>query len=165
MSVAKQLSFAVMVAVSISAPARGQELLRLASERTVSGTIEMSVGKETPIVFVSIDLPDDKNKYDGNIEAFYVLELEPGVPKPQPLKALGTLVYKQHDSLIVEAGGKRLQFSRLVAKTSSSNAGAMRIVDLVESRRGPMADRTTGHAEMAGHYLPMSHGPFVKKPK
>jgi hypothetical protein len=159
-------SFWLVCAVSllVQSSAQGQELLRLVKERTVSGAIEMSVSKDTPILFISIDLPNEKGSFDGNLEAFYVIELEPGVPKPEAMKGRGTLVYKQHESLQIELNGKKLSLSRLVPHSADPKSGNKRIVDLNESRRSPIADKPILHADMAAIFLPMAHGPFVKRP-
>lgn len=156
------LAFALLFAIH---DAGAQDLLRLVPKRTISGSVQMSVGKDTPIVFVSLDLAGPKGVYDRNLEAFYVLELEPGVAKPVDAKGVGTIIFKQHESLTVTIGATRLHFARTVPVSSDPKGTEKRIVDLVEARRSPVADKPILHSEMAAQFLAMPHGPFVKRPR
>lgn len=124
-----------------------QETLKLAQQRTVSGLIELSAMDDSNIVFVSIDLPNAQQKYDGNIEAIYMIELQEGVIKPKAAKAVGTLVFKDHESLTVDAGAVKYVFSRLLPSDSNTPSDK-RIVDLMEGRRSRLSPQSFSHADL-----------------
>lgn len=137
---------ALALAAGWSVHTEAQSTFRLAEQRTAQGLIEISSANDTNLVFVSIDVTND-GKHDGNIEAMYTIELKSGVEKPRAAKVLGTIEFKNHESLVIKAGTVQLVFSRVLADTAKS-PGQKAIVDLIEGRRSQRAVGIQTHADL-----------------
>src|SRR5690349_4720613 len=111
-----------------------------AATRTVFGQIEISVAPKMPVALITIDVPNSEKKYDGNIEAFYLIELANATDVPKPFKGEATLVFRDAESLKVTIAKSITDYQ---FNPTGSSASAKKITALREGRRSARATGPT----------------------